>query len=74
MAAMTCPLCLASEGRTVRTDVRDTRRNAATNVIVRQRRCPECKAQLVTAEQVVSVRAAGVPVRPLVMSAADGGG
>ncbi len=72
MAAMVCPLCLSTDGRTVRTDVRDTRRNPATNVIVRQRRCPECGAKLTTVEQVATVRTADVQVPQLVVSAADG--
>lgn len=72
MAAMVCPICLTTDGRFVRTDVRDTRRNAATNAVVRLRRCPECGAKLTTVEQVATVRTADMRVPPLTVATADG--
>lgn len=72
MAALVCPLCITTDGRTVRTQVRDTRRNAPANVVVRLRRCPECGASVKTVEQAVAVRAAGMAVPQLVMSSAGG--
>lgn len=74
MAAIACPLCAASEGRTVRTEVSDTRRDVATNAVVRRRRCPECRAQVGTVEQIATVRPAATPVPRLAVCAADGGG
>ena len=72
MAALACPLCLSTEGRNVRTEVYDTRRDAAANAVIRRRRCPECRAQVSTVEQVAAVRPAATPVPRLMVSAAGG--